>query len=594
MTRRTRWRVTPALQEESATLSRALGLRPLVAQLLAARGFGTPEAAEAFLRPALTQLHDPFGLLGMEAAAQRVTQALEAGEAITVYGDYDVDGVTSTAILVDFLRACGAQVEAYIPRRLVEGYGLNVGAVDTIAEAGAGLLITCDCGVTAVEEVDHAVSRGLDVIIIDHHRAPAVLPRAVAILNPYQPGCTFPFQHLAAVGVSFNLLMALRKTLREAGFFQRRGRAEPLLKPYLELVALGTVADVVPLVDENRVFVAEGLKLLERSARPGVVALKEVAGLGEGAVSAGQVGFQLGPRINAAGRLDDARAGLELLLTRDPARARALATLLDEANQARRDIEAQIGEAAAALAGEAPSARGLVLVGEGWHRGVVGIVASRMVERYSRPALVLGVEDGVAKGSGRSFGDFHLYDALKACEAHLTRFGGHRAAAGLELPASALPAFIAAFEAQCEAQLSEEALVPSLAVDAILPLPEVDEGLVASLAQLEPFGMGNPAPVFASQGPFWGGRVVGAPRNGRPAHLKGRIGDLDVIGFGMADRMGFAQDGEVQAAFNLGFNTFRGRTTLQATLRDLAPEGEVEVVEAPRPGPRDAYGHVHD
>lgn len=589
-----RWRLVQGDEAAARRLSRDLGVPPLVAQILAARGLGEAEAARAFLAPELTHLHDPFQLLGMDRAVARLVRALETGEQVTVYGDYDVDGVTSTASLVSFLQACGGRVDAYIPRRLEEGYGLNLGAVERLAGQGTRLLVTCDCGVTAVEEVDRAADLGVEVIVIDHHRTPAELPRAAAILNPYQPGCAFPFPHLAAVGVTFNLLMALRKTLREAGFFAARGLVEPRLVDWLDLVALGTVADVVPLTDENRVLVTHGLRRLERPRRPGLVALKQVSGLApDEAVGAGQVGFRLGPRINAAGRLADARAGLELLLTRDEGEAGTLARLLDDANKERQAIEAEIVEAAAAQAETLPDGPALILSGEGWHRGVVGIVASRMVERFHRPTLVLGLEDGVAQGSGRSVPALHLHDALKACERHLTRYGGHKAAAGLTLPQGALQAFQAAFLAECEARLGPDDLVPVRTLDGEVAPADLDLGLAEALEALAPFGMGHPTPAFVARGVrLTDLRVVG---QGSPGHLKARLGAADVIGFGLGDRLALCADGPVDVCFALGVDTWRGRRKVQARLLDLRPAGEAEVVLEPaRPRDDAAVGHVHD
>ncbi len=577
-------------------LASALGLPELVARVLVARGLGDPEAAAAFLSPDLGSLHDPFRLKDMDRAVARLRRALEAGERITVYGDYDVDGVTSTASLVRFLGAVGADVDAYIPRRLEEGYGLNLDAVERLAGQGTRLLVTCDCGVTAVEEVDRAVALGVDVVVIDHHRVPATLPRAAAILNPYQAGCDFPFQHLAAVGVVFNLLLALRRTLRDAGWFTDRGLSEPNLKQFLDLVALGTVADVVPLQDENRVLVAHGLQLLAEGRRPGIRALKAVAGVEAGQVTAGQVGFRLGPRINAAGRLDDARAGLRLLLAETEAEAMPLAEALDRANTERREIERRIlGEAAALAETRDPALRGLVLAGEGWHRGVVGIVASRIVERFHRPALVLALEDGKARGSGRSYAGFHLHDALVACEGHLTRYGGHRAAAGLELPAGELGAFQAEFEAICADRLDPEDLVPILRADAEVDPADLTWELCAAVERLAPFGMGHPAPVLVVRGAqLEGGHLVGRRDDG-PGHLKARLGEVEAIGFDLGGELDTIARGPVDLAFTLGFNWWRGRARVQATIKALAPAGAVDIAEVARAtGADDAVGHVHE
>src|SRR6202171_5655142 len=427
--------------QEGARLASGLGVTAAVGRVLWARGYREPSQAERFLEPRFEHLPNPFELKGIEAAVSRLQRALAQGERVCVYGEYDVDGVTSTALLVSVLRKLGGNVEFYVPHRLVEGYGLNTDALTRLAARGTRLLVSADCGVTAVAEIDAASKLGLDVVVIDHHTASQDLPRAVAILNPHQPGCSFPGRELAAVGVAFHLLLALRKRLRDAGWVA--ARPEPNLREVLDLVALGTIADVVPLTGPNRVLVHFGLKELSRGARGGGLALKSVAQL-TGEVTAGDVGFKLGPRINAAGRLDDASVGVRLLLSEDLREARALAEQLDRANAERQDLQARIAGEAIAHAeklGSPEERRTLVVSSSGWHVGVVGIVAARLVERFHRPALVIAEEGGVAKGSGRSVEGVHLYDALARCARHLTRFGGHKHAAGVTLDTARISAF---------------------------------------------------------------------------------------------------------------------------------------------------------
>src|SRR5437763_7911469 len=361
---------------EGSRLASALGLPAAVGRVLWARGYREPGKAERFLEPRFEHLPNPFELKGIEAAVSRLQRALAQAESICVYGDYDVDGVTSTALLVSVLRKLGGKVQFYVPQRLVEGYGLNAQALAKIASRGTRLVVSADCGVTAVAEVDAAARLGMDVVVIDHHTASQDLPRAVAILNPHQPGCTFPGRELAAVGVAFHLLLALRKKLRDSGWFNA-SRPEPNLREQLDLVALGTIADVVPLTGPNRILVHHGLKELARGARPGVLALKSVAQLA-GEVSAGDVGFKLGPRINAAGRLDDASVGVRLLLTTDLREARSLADQLDKANTERQELQVRIAAEAIEMAtklGPPEQRRTLVVSSSGWHVGVVGIVA---------------------------------------------------------------------------------------------------------------------------------------------------------------------------------------------------------------------------
>jgi single-stranded-DNA-specific exonuclease len=554
--------------DDAARLARALGLHPLAARVLAVRGYVAPGQAEAFLAARLEDLPDPSSMKGMPAAVERLVRAVEGGERIACYGDYDVDGVTSTALLAGFLRAAGADVVTYVPHRLVEGYGLNVAAVEKLAADGVRLLVSLDCGITAASEVRAATALGVDAVVVDHHTVPVELPAAAAILNPHQAGCAYPTKDLAAVGVTFALLMALRRALRERGRFGA-ARPEPNLKDALDLVALGTVADVVPLVGANRVLVRWGLEALAKSRRPGVRALKNVAGIAEGTpVTAGQVGFRLGPRINAAGRLDDAGRGVRLLLTADPAEAEALAAELDRENQARQEIERRILAEAIddAAARVRAGARGLVLARDGWHAGVVGIVASRIAERFHRPAVLVAMAGGEGKGSGRSVEGFHLYDALAACAPHLARFGGHRHAAGVTVERARLDAFRGAFEAHAGARLAEDDLVPRCRIDGWVAEGDVTERAAEDLARLGPFGAGHPEPVFALRGAAARARTVGA----EGAHLKFALGRLDAIGFGMGDRLA-ACAGPLDAAFTIGFDEWDGARRLQLKLRDVRP-----------------------
>jgi single-stranded-DNA-specific exonuclease len=554
----------------AARLARELGLHPLAARALAGRGLADPDAAARFLDTRLEDLPDPFSMRGMDAAVDRLVRAVEAGESITCYGDYDVDGVTSTALLAGFLEAAGARVGTYTPHRLVEGYGLNTAAVERLAAGGTRVLVSLDCGITSVAEVDAARRLGVDAVVVDHHTVPVELPAAAAILNPHQPGCGYPTKHLAAVGVTFNLALALRRRLRERGRFGP-GRPEPNLREALDLVALGTVADVVPLVDANRILVRFGLEELRRERRAGVRALKRVAGVPSGApVTAGQVGFRLAPRINAAGRLDDAGRGVRMLLARDEGAAAPLAEALDRENRARQEIERRmleeaLADAAAQVEG---GARGLVLFREGWHPGVVGIVAARVVERFHRPVVLVGVTDGVGKGSGRSIEGFHLYDALVACGAHLERFGGHRHAAGVTVDPGSLPAFREAFERHASERLAEEDLVPRTRVEGFVEPDLLDERAARDLERLAPFGAGNPEPVFGVRGRPQRARRVGADG----VHLKLQLAARDAIGFSLGSLLPLC-DGPVEAAVTLGFDEWDGARRLQLKVRDLRAAG---------------------
>jgi single-stranded-DNA-specific exonuclease len=438
--------------------------------------------------------------------------------------------------------------------------------VRKLAGQGARLLVTLDCGITSLDEVAAAAALGVDTVVVDHHTVPVQLPAAIAILNPHQPGCGYPFQHLAAVGVTFCLCMALRRRLRERGRFGG-ARPEPNLRDALDLVALGTVADVVSLTGVNRILVRWGLEALARTRRPGLRALKRVAGVTDGELTAGQVGFRLGPRINAAGRLDDAGRGVRLLLTDDVVEAERLAQELDAENRARQEIERQMLEEALADAAArvAAGARGLVLAREGWHPGVVGIVASRVVERFHRPAVLVGLGGGVGKGSGRSVEGFHLYDALASCAPHLARFGGHRHAAGVTLEPASIPAFRDAFERYAGERLAEDDLVPRCRIEGWLGGAGAPDEAAEALERLAPFGAGHPEPVFGLRGRPTGARAVG--RTG--AHLRVTFGrGLEAIGFGMGESAA-ACAGEVEAAVTVGFDDWGGLRRVQLKLRDL-------------------------
>jgi single-stranded-DNA-specific exonuclease len=561
-----RWLRKTTDERAAQLLTREVGLHPVAARILASRGVTTPTDAERFLATPLTDLPDPFQMKGMPAAVARIVAGIEKKERITIYGDYDVDGVTSTSLLTIFLRSLGASVDYYVPHRLVEGYGLNPDAVDKLAARGTRLIITVDCGVTAVSEVDRAAQAGVDVVVVDHHQAPAELPRAVAMLNPHQPGCPFPAKELSAVGVTFFLLMALRKRLREAGAFQNR--PEPNLKAFLDLVALGTIADIVPLVRTNRILVTHGLRELARDNRPGVTALKQVAGLEPGLVTASQVGFKLGPRINAAGRLDNAATAIDLLLTDDPAEADRLARALDRANDERQKIQQTIAaEAIEQGARRADRVRGLVLASEGWHPGVVGIVATRVVEAFHRPAVIIGIDGDGGKGSCRSIEKFNMYEGLGRCASFLTRYGGHHHAAGLHLERDRLAEFTRAFEAEAARQLSPEDLEPVMKVDETLGPGDATLDLARAIARLAPFGAGNPEPVFMQEVAGIEPRVLVA-KNGAADHLKFRSGATDFIAFGQAEKGGLLR-GRAQVAFNLSVERYNGWERIQGRVKAI-------------------------
>lgn len=559
------------LDEAARVVGAELKLHPVVAKVLVARGYRTAADATKFLSDALTELPDPFTMKGLPQAVERISQAILNKEAVTLYGDYDVDGVSSTALLTTFLRQVGLEVRTYIPHRLEEGYGLNRAAIERLAAEGTKLLITLDCGITSHAEIERANALGVNVIVVDHHAVPEVMPNAVAVLNPLQPGCEYPTKWLCAGGVTFNLCMGLRKTLRDRGFFA--GKQEPNLKQLLDLVALATVADVVPLTGANRILVTHGLKELTAGRRPGVRALKDVAEVGGMEITAGTVGFRLGPRINAAGRLDDASVGLQCLLAKDYETALPLARALDSANAERQQIERNMLNGAIEQAGAAVArgVRGLVLSSPDWHPGVVGIVASRIVERFHRPTILIGVHDGMGKGSARSIEGFHLYDAIKSVSGLLARFGGHKAAAGLSIDPAKLAEFTLAFETVAGERLDDAALVPRCRIDAVVSARELDEKAVEALQKLAPFGMGNPEPVLAMRGQAAAPRVLQNKTPGEPGHLKLTLESapsFDVIGFRLADKVGLTE-GPIDLAFKISIDEYRGVSRLALKLTQL-------------------------
>jgi single-stranded-DNA-specific exonuclease len=566
-----RWEVANGNPRLADKLAVALDLRPLEAILLTNRGITTIDGAQEFLSPALQRLHDPFVMRGMEEAVERLVRSLSLRESIVVYGDYDVDGITATAVLSWFFRDIGMPVPYYLPHRMREGYGLNGEAIRRLAQQGTRVLITVDCGITGHAEVQLAKSLGMDVIVTDHHQIPPALPAAVAVLNPHQRDCPYPSKELAGVGIAFKLVMALRSRLRhEAGW----GTKLPNLRRHLDLVALGTIADVAPLVGENRILVRHGLQALTSSNKPGVQALKQVGRLAAQAIGPRQVGFTLAPRLNAAGRLAAAQAGVELLLCDDTARAAELALYLDTVNRERQAVQAQIyEEAKAAIEGEGgmEGRWAIVLASERWHPGVVGIVASKLVEEYGRPAILIGLDGSAGKGSGRSIATFHLYRALEACQQHLAGFGGHEHAAGIRIDRTQIPAFRDALNHIAGEQLMAGDGTPLLAIDAEVRLEEIDDALLDYMAQLEPFGEGNPPPVFVARG----AEVVGEPtlvgKEQQHLRLTLRQGNVftHAIGFGMSKQLAQAKSSRLDIVFTPQRHEWNGRLERQLVLKDF-------------------------
>jgi len=548
-------------------LADGLSLPEPLCRVLVARGISTPEAARRFLRPRLDHLNAPNLLTDAGRAVDRILSALERDEIIFIHGDYDVDGVCSAALLTLWLRRLGGRVVPFVPHRLRDGYDLGPGGIEAAREAGAALVVTCDSGIRAHQSVARLRELGIDVIVTDHHAPGDTLPPAVAVVNPSRSDCDYPDPTLAGVGVAFKLCQLLG---------ERRGLPLEELLPHLDLVALATVADLVPLRGENRTLVRFGLRALAVTARPGLRALMKVTGVDPEAIDAGRIGFVLAPRLNAAGRMGAASDALNLLLTDDEDEALALAKALDAENTRRRDEDRRtFEEIEARLATEYDPSRdfGVVIEGEGWHPGVIGIVASRVVERIFRPAVVIASSDGRGRGSARSVPQVDLFRAVEGCARHLARFGGHRQAAGMDLELARLEDFREAFNALVREQLGGRPPRPVVRGDAPIRIDEVSEELHHLLQYMGPFGIGNPRPVFWARGE----RLVDSPRIVGGRHLKVRLGrgrgSLDGIGFGLGDRLRPDElgGGPVDLLFQLRDNEYRGVRSLQARLVDLRP-----------------------
>lgn len=560
------WRLNQPDPALCRSLAGQLGISCVVAQILINRGICEPAAALPFLNGTLDLLADPFLFPGMDRAVERLTRAVQDREMILVYGDYDVDGVTSVSLLMRVLLPLArGRLVYYIPNRLEEGYGLNIEALERAAAKGVKVVVTVDCGVSAVDEARKAKELGLDLIITDHHEPPAELPEAVAVMDPKIPGCPYPFKDLAGVGMAYRLACALAGPL---------GISREALLAELDLVALGTVADIVPLVGENRVLVKYGLERINRTSNEGLKALIAVSGLQGKEISTGHLGFGLAPRINAAGRLGNSHCGVQLFLSTDPVKADELARQLDGGNRTRQGIETQLAEQASAQAEsllEKGDRRTLVLAGEGWHHGVIGIVASKIVERFYRPTVLVALEGDEGRGSGRSIPGFHLYQALEKCSSHLTRFGGHEYAAGLSIERHAVEPFSELLEALGRECLADSDMVPSLRVDAEIELSEATLELARQLSLLAPYGPSNPEPVLAAKDVSLGA-MRGVGENGK--HLKVQVAKkltrVDGIGFGMGSMLPVFRQGQaVNLAFSLGENEWNGRTSVQLFLKDI-------------------------
>ncbi len=552
----------PELLQEIAS---KVGLDKAVIKILFNRQIDTAETIEQFLNPKMSDLLDPFEMLDMDKAVDRLMEALRRNEKIMVYGDYDVDGITASSLLYLVLNKLGAQVDYYLPNRLVEGYGLSVDGIKEAQSKEITLIVSVDTGVTAVEEVEYAKTLGIDCILTDHHEPGEKLPQAVALVNPKQKACTYSGGELSGVGVAFKLAQALYKRLQQD---------ERELEEHLDLVALGTSADIVPLVGENRILTKFGIRQIARTTKPGLKSLAFVSGLMGKEIGTGQVVFILAPRINAVGRLGDAQMAIKLLTTKNEKLAADIARKLDKENQRRKNIdEKTLNEALDQIRDmvDLENDRAIVLSSEGWHQGVIGIVASRLVEKFHLPTVMIAIDNGEGKGSARSIPGFHLCDALKECEDLLLRYGGHKYAAGLTISPNQIESFRERLKLVSKKMLSDEDLVAKLYIDSEIELSQIDNDFLDVLETFSPFGPQNMRPVFLTRNC----EILGQPYCVGKNHLKMKVrkGDavFDVIGFGFGDwaRKLSGRGSLVDLVFVIEYNSWDGHTRIQLRLKDI-------------------------
>lgn len=548
-----RWTLAAQPSPEIVTrLAKEISVPETIARVLVLRGIEDYDKAKAYFRPTLDLLHDPFLMDGMQAASARLITALSNKERIRVFGDYDVDGTNGASMLYLFLKELGGNVSYYIPDRIKEGYGISKTGIDRAVQDGTTVFLSVDCGITAVEQVAYAASLGLDVIICDHHEAGENIPAALAVLDPIKPGDAYPFKHLCGCGVGFKLLQAIAiKTGKES-----------LLPSYLDFVALASTADIVPLTGENRVLVRLGLESINKNPRPGIRALIESAGFKPGMVHTGQIVFGLAPRINAVGRLGDAMRAVQLLTSETADDAQRLAKVLEEENQNRRKIDGDTFEEAQILVermyDDVGAEAALVLHQDHWHPGVVGIVASRMVEKYYKPSIMMATVDGVAKGSARSVSGFNIYDALKKCEETILQFGGHKYAAGVTVELAKLEEFTEAFKNAVRDLMTDELRLPEIRIDAEIAFSEITPRLVRLLNEFQPFGPGNMRPTFLARNL----ELSGPPRIVGKNHLRFKVKQngnvIDAIGFNLGHLMPKLTPGrrDVECVFSIEENDF--------------------------------------
>ncbi len=565
-----RWLIpTPPGEESVRTVEELVAsfkIPRLVAQLLCRKGLYTVEAVQDFFSPSLESLHDPFLFPDMEKAVQRILKALEHQERITIYGDYDVDGTTATALLYLGLKRIGAIIDFYIPHRMIDGYGLSLGSLDALRESGSSLIISVDCGVNALEEINAINAMGMEIIITDHHNPKDDLPPAYAIINPKLPGCQYPFEHLAGVGVAYKLLMAI---------YLRKGIANPenTLK-YMDLVAVGTIADIVPLTSENRIFACIGLQHLIEKKNLGLNALIQISGMNQKNLDTTDIVFGIAPRLNAAGRMGSAAISVELLISTDESKSAELAEIIERQNSLRQQEDQKTFHEACEIIDkkykDLQHTSCMIISSDDWHQGVIGIVASKLVEKYYRPVIMISFKDGFGSGSGRSVADFDLFEALKHTEHNLHSFGGHKYAVGLTIYQEYIDRFENELTRYVADNLKLEQIQPPMLIDDEIELYDINNTLLDGIERFAPFGPDNNRPLFITRNVS----VASYPYNVGRNHLKLKVVKdgiyLDLIGYNLGDYLPLLKKNSIiDIAYTLEYNRFGNKTTIQGKLRDL-------------------------
>lgn len=562
-----RWELDEEVdQEAKQTIAGELQIPEIIVHILLRRGISTLDKIRGFFEPSLDQLHDPFLMKDMEKAVKRSIQAVMEKQRIFIYGDYDVDGITAVSMLYLFLKDMGGVVRYYIPDRQTEGYGISTVGVTEAAKWGANLIISVDCGITSIEEVKMSLEAGIDVIVSDHHEPGEILPPALAVLDPKRADCDYPFKELAGVGVAYKLAQGIADRLDLSADSHER---------YMELVAIGSAADIVPLISENRVFVRHGLEKLNRDGCIGINALIEIAGLKKTAIEVGQIVYGLAPRLNAVGRLGSAERAVELVTTKDAAEAHRIAMMLEEENRRRKTIDSRTLEEAKIKITEEVNLeddKAIVLAEQNWHSGVIGIVASRIIEKYYRPTVMITIEDGIGKGSARSIPGFDIYSALRECSDLLLQFGGHKYAAGLTIEEDKIPTFANRFKQVAKDLIQDEELIPRIVLDAEITLDQITDEVVRFLGYYAPHGPKNQKPLFVSRNlDVIMPRLVGSHRQ----HLRFRVRqngvEFDSIGFNLADKLERVENyrSPIDMVYTIERNEWMNRISTQLNIKDL-------------------------